>query len=158
MHSQHLREGNGNPLQYSCLENPMDREAWWASLWDCKESDTTEWLTHTWPTSTQTHSQGSIYSHLSAHFLYYFVFCDVTSILNFFYCICCKLIFTPPPHTHSSNIHTYTCILQTYHRTIQSVKTNDLVWFTLIFSLYYLSIWLEASCFILMTYKYKIPH
>ena len=22
------REGNGNPLQYSCLENPMDREAW----------------------------------------------------------------------------------------------------------------------------------
>ena len=23
-----LGEGNGNPLQYSCLENPMDREAW----------------------------------------------------------------------------------------------------------------------------------
>ena len=23
-------KGNGNPLQYSCLENPMDREAWWA--------------------------------------------------------------------------------------------------------------------------------
>ena len=22
--------GNGNPLQYSCLENPRDREAWWA--------------------------------------------------------------------------------------------------------------------------------
>ena len=22
--------GNGNPLQYSCLENPMDRGAWWA--------------------------------------------------------------------------------------------------------------------------------
>ena len=25
-------EGNGNPLQYSCLENPMDREAWWAMV------------------------------------------------------------------------------------------------------------------------------
>ena len=25
-----VREGNGNPLQYSCLENPMDRGAWWA--------------------------------------------------------------------------------------------------------------------------------
>ena len=25
-------EGNGNPLQYSCLENPMDREAWWATV------------------------------------------------------------------------------------------------------------------------------
>ena len=27
-----LREGNGNPLQYSCLENPMDRGAWWATV------------------------------------------------------------------------------------------------------------------------------
>ena len=27
-----LRGGNGNPLQYSCLENPMDREAWWATV------------------------------------------------------------------------------------------------------------------------------
>ena len=26
-----LGEGNGNPLQYSCLENPIDREAWQAS-------------------------------------------------------------------------------------------------------------------------------
>jgi len=25
-------EGSGNPLQYSCLENPMDREAWWATV------------------------------------------------------------------------------------------------------------------------------
>ena len=33
-------EGNGNPLQYSCLENPMDRGAW--CPWVRKESDTTE--------------------------------------------------------------------------------------------------------------------
>ena len=25
-------EGNGNPLQYSCLENPTDRGAWWATV------------------------------------------------------------------------------------------------------------------------------
>ena len=25
-------EGNGNPLQYSCLENPMDRGGWWATV------------------------------------------------------------------------------------------------------------------------------
>ena len=25
-------EGHGNPLQYSCLENPMDRDAWWATV------------------------------------------------------------------------------------------------------------------------------
>ena len=31
-------ERNGNPLQYSCLENPMDRGAWWATYcpWDCR--------------------------------------------------------------------------------------------------------------------------
>ena len=39
-------EGNGNPLQYSCLENSMDRGAWGGySPWGCKESDTTEKLT-----------------------------------------------------------------------------------------------------------------
>ena len=27
-----MGEGNGNPLQYSCLENPMDGEAWWAAV------------------------------------------------------------------------------------------------------------------------------
>ena len=36
-------EGNGNPLQYSCLENPKDREAWRATVREVtKESDTTE--------------------------------------------------------------------------------------------------------------------
>ena len=25
-------EGTGNPLQYSCLENPMDRGTWWATV------------------------------------------------------------------------------------------------------------------------------
>ena len=35
-------EGNANPLQYSCLENPMDRGAWQATVyWVTKESDTT---------------------------------------------------------------------------------------------------------------------
>ena len=33
-------EGNGNPLQYSCLENPADGGAW--CPWGRKESDTTE--------------------------------------------------------------------------------------------------------------------
>ena len=36
-------EGNGKPLQYSCLENPMDGGAWQATgPWGRKESDMTE--------------------------------------------------------------------------------------------------------------------
>ena len=36
-----LGGGHGNPLQYSCLENPMDRGAWWATVHGVtKESDT----------------------------------------------------------------------------------------------------------------------
>ena len=33
-------EGNGNPLQYSCLENPMDREAWQATVHGVAKSRT----------------------------------------------------------------------------------------------------------------------
>ena len=35
-----FREGNGTPLQYSCLENPMDGGAWWASVHGVVKSQT----------------------------------------------------------------------------------------------------------------------
>ena len=34
------REGKGNPLQYSCLENPRDRGAWWAAIYGVAQSRT----------------------------------------------------------------------------------------------------------------------
>ena len=34
-------DGNGNPLQYSCLGNPMGREAWWATIHEVTELDMT---------------------------------------------------------------------------------------------------------------------
>ena len=34
--------GHGNPLQYSCLENPMERGAWWGTVLWVAESDMTE--------------------------------------------------------------------------------------------------------------------
>ena len=37
-----LGEGNGNPLQYSCMENSMDRAAWWTTVHGVAESDMTE--------------------------------------------------------------------------------------------------------------------
>ena len=39
----YIWKGNGKPLQYSCLENPMDRGTWWGyGPWGCKGSDMTE--------------------------------------------------------------------------------------------------------------------
>ena len=42
-------EGNGNPLQYSCLENPMDRGAWWATAHGVTKSNMTKWLRNKHP-------------------------------------------------------------------------------------------------------------
>ena len=37
-----IGKGNGNPLQCSCLENPVDRGAWWATVYGVAKSDTAE--------------------------------------------------------------------------------------------------------------------
>ena len=42
--SIYIREGNGTPLQYSCLENPTDRGAWWAAIHGVAKSRT--WLSN----------------------------------------------------------------------------------------------------------------
>ena len=41
---RNIGEGNGNPLQYSCLENPMDGGAWWATVHRVAKSGT--WLSN----------------------------------------------------------------------------------------------------------------
>ena len=40
-------EGNGHPLEYSCLGNPMDRGAWWATVHGVANSQTCLICTHT---------------------------------------------------------------------------------------------------------------
>ena len=41
-------EGNGNPLQYSCLENSMDRGAWWVTVCRVTKSYTKTECAHAW--------------------------------------------------------------------------------------------------------------
>ena len=40
MESSEKGEGNGNPLQCSCLENPRDGGAWWAAVYEVAQSQT----------------------------------------------------------------------------------------------------------------------
>ena len=42
-----LGEGNGNPVQYSCLENPMDIGAWWSTVYGVAKSRTQLSTEHT---------------------------------------------------------------------------------------------------------------
>ena len=47
-----IGEGNGNPLQCSCLENPRDGEAWWAAVYGVTQSQTRlKWLSNKWHVS-----------------------------------------------------------------------------------------------------------
>ena len=56
--SHGYEEGNGNPCQYSCLENPRDRGAWWAAVHRVAQSRTQlKWLSmHAWEKKMATHS------------------------------------------------------------------------------------------------------
>ena len=40
IYAPNIGEGNGIPLQYSCLENPLDRGAWWAAVYGVAQSRT----------------------------------------------------------------------------------------------------------------------
>ena len=52
-----IGEGNGNPLQYSCLENPVDRGTWWAAVHGVTQSQTRlKWLSSS---SSILHSRAS---------------------------------------------------------------------------------------------------
>ena len=52
----HIGEGNGNPLQCSCLENPRDWRAWWAAIYGVAQGRTRlKWLSSRQDTKKQRH-------------------------------------------------------------------------------------------------------
>ena len=62
-----IGEGNGNPLQCSCLENPRDREAWWAAVYGVAQSGTR--LKQLGSSSSNAHYEGYLLDgrHMLAH-------------------------------------------------------------------------------------------
>ena len=58
-------EGNGNPLQYSCLENPWDGGAWWAAIYGVAQSRTPlKWL------SSSSNSTSVYICNIHRHYMY----------------------------------------------------------------------------------------
>ena len=64
-------EGNGNPLQYSCLENPMDREAWQATVHGVAKSWTrlSNFTFHHYQVSITLEIQGYLTVHLENYYM-----------------------------------------------------------------------------------------
>ena len=75
LRSTYIGEGNGNPLQYSCLEHPRDGEAWWAAVYGVEQSRT--WLK--WLNSS------SVYTHTHTHV--FFIHLAVNGHLGCFHVI-----------------------------------------------------------------------
>ena len=88
-------EGNGNPLQYSCLENPMDRGAWWATVHGVTKSRTRlSDFTFTFPLQ-----QNLIYTDLTP--------CLIRAVSQSYLKSCllgCSPHFAPNETTHNSHI------------------------------------------------------
>ena len=83
-----IGEGNGNPLQCSCLENPKDGGAWWASIYGVALSQT--WLKRLSTNNTHTHT----YSFFRIFFLsFFFNLGHYKSLLNLLQCCFCFMFF-----------------------------------------------------------------
>ena len=79
-----IGEGNGNPLQCSCLENPRDGEAWWAVISGVAQSDMTEATQQQQQQSnlTLTQTYHNDFNYLIGTSLTHITVCFLTSVLS----------------------------------------------------------------------------
>ena len=90
--------GHGNPLQYSCLENPHgQRSLAGYSSWGCKESDTTERLSTAHPTFSSCHETITACNALYVGGRYP----KITKEIGLAHCMERTHTYTYPPHTHT---------------------------------------------------------
>ena len=75
-----IGEGNGNPLQCSCLENPRDSGAWWAAVYGVAQSRTRlKWLSSSSSSMLSETSQTEKHKYCMLPFMYVCVSCSVVS-------------------------------------------------------------------------------
>ena len=84
-----IGEGNGNPLQYSCLENPRDGGAWWAAIYGVAQSRSQLIRRSSSSTTTQRTQPGGsfkglplMHSHRTLHLLGLSTYCNALSLLS----------------------------------------------------------------------------
>ena len=88
-------ERNGNPFQYSCLENPMDREAWWATVHAVAKSQT--WLV----TNAHTHTHTHIFNWRIIALEYCVSFCHISTWISHRHTYIPSLLNLSPTSHHS---------------------------------------------------------
>ena len=76
-----IAEGNGNPLQCSCLENPRDRGAWWAAVYGVAQSQTR--------LKQLSSSSSSLHSSDKTHRLGVYLLLSLSLVLSFISCTQC---------------------------------------------------------------------
>ena len=133
--SRSPREGNGNPLQDSCLENPMDRGAWQAQ---CMGSQTVwhNWMTNTFTSRVYVCLEGTIHLLLIKMELSYALYSancmprhniQLTLCLGLFYYLCHIVLYFWMYHnrfTHCGCLHFFFTIKSTL-KILQTSETSE---------------------------------